>query len=65
MIIIIIITIIIMIITRTTRRVQIFTRRVHSESTNLRQGHESLPKFNGLLLVLSSIFPENFIEIHS
>ena len=37
----------------------------HSESADLRQGHRSLPKFNGLLLVPSSIFPENFIKIHS
>ena len=51
--------------TRNTRRAQIFTQRVNSESTNLRQGHESLPKFNGSLPVPSSIFPENFIEIHS
>ena len=62
--IIIIIIIMIIIITRSTRRAQILSRRVHSESTNLCQGHESLPKFNGSILVSSSIFPENLIEIH-
>ena len=34
-------------------------------NTNLCQGHGSLPKFNGFLLVPFSIFPENFIKIHS
>ena len=34
-------------------------------NTNLRKGHRSLPKFDGMLLVPSSINPENFIEIHS
>ena len=34
-------------------------------NTNLRQGHGSLPRFNGLLLVPSSISPKNFIKIHS
>ena len=53
------------IITISTRRVQTFARRVHSESANLLQGHGSLPKFHGLLLVPTSIFPENFIEIRS
>ena len=48
-----------------TQRAQIFTRSVHSESANLRQGNSVLPKFNGSLLVPSSIFPENLIEICS
>ena len=57
--------IIITVLTRSSQRAQTFDRREHLESANLCQGHRSLPKFNGLLLVSSSIFPESFIEIHS
>ena len=62
-IVVIIIITIITITTRNTRRVPIFAWSVHLESVNLRQGNSLLPKFNGSLLVPSSIFPENFIEI--
>ena len=46
------------------RKIDKQTNKQHSESANLDQGQGSLPKLNGLLLVPSSIFPENFMEIH-
>ena len=48
---------------------KILSKSIHkflsNKLTDRQIGHGLLPKFNGLLLVASSIFPENFIEIHS
>ena len=48
---------------------KISSKSIHKFSSNKltdrQTGHRSLPKFNGLLLVASSIFPKNFIEIPS
>ena len=48
---------------------KISSKSIHKFSSNMltdrQTGHGLLPKLNGLLLVLSSIFSGNFIEIHS